>query len=115
MAAILFVHRYLQHRRRHPDYERSIANALQAARDENRTSLARTAGILRLQAMCVPLLALCLWQLHANGLAKEHEVWSMALFFGVSLTISASWTGLFCLNQLKKEGTRIGEMMKSYE
>lgn len=114
-AAILFVRRYLQHRRRHPDYERSIATALHAARDETRTSLARTTAILRLQAMCVPLLALCLWQLHATGLARKHELWSMALFFGVSLTISAGWTGLVCLTQLKKEAKRIDDMMKCYE
>ncbi|HWB01442.1 MAG TPA: hypothetical protein VG796_00365 [Verrucomicrobiales bacterium] len=114
-AAILFVRRYLQHRRRHPDYERSIATALQAARDENRTALARTTGILRLQAMCVPPLALCLWQLHATGLARKHEIWSMALFFGVSLTLSAGWTGLVCLTQLKKEAKRIDEVMKCYE
>src|SRR5436189_4203102 len=45
-AAILFVRRYLQHRRRHPDYGQSIANGLKAALDENRTAIARATGIL---------------------------------------------------------------------
>jgi hypothetical protein len=114
-AAILFVRRYLQHRRRHPDYALSIASVLKAAQDENRLSLARTTGILRLQAMCVPLLALCIWQLHATGLARRHEAWSMALFFGVSLALSAGWTGLVCLNKLKKETASIDEAMRSCE
>jgi hypothetical protein len=114
-AAIVFVHGYLQHRRRHPDYALSIATALKAALDENRTSLTRATGILRLHAMSVPLLALCMWQLYAAGLAKKHEVWSMALFFGAILLISSGWVGLVCLSRLKNEEKKIHIAMKSYE
>jgi hypothetical protein len=114
-AAILFVLRYLQHRRRHPDYGQSIATALQAARDENRTATSRATGILRLHAMSVPLLALCMWQLHANGLARKNEVLSMAIFFGTIIVISTGWVGFVCLTRLKREAGRIEEMMKSSE
>ena len=114
-AAILFVRRYLQHRRRHPDYDASLATAMQASLDEKRTAIARAIGILRLHAMSVPLLALCLWQLHAHGLARKNEVLSMALFFGAIIVISTGWVGFVQLSRLKREAGKIGEMMKASE
>ncbi|HEX2747398.1 MAG TPA: hypothetical protein VHM91_05300 [Verrucomicrobiales bacterium] len=114
-AALLFVRRYLQHRRRHPDYNASLATAMRAALDEKRTAIARATGILRLHAMTVPLLALCLWQLHSHGLARKNEVLSMALFFGAILLISTAWTGFVHLTRLRREAGGIEEMMKAGE
>jgi hypothetical protein len=112
-GAVLFVRRYLQHRRRHPDYSLSLVASLRAALDENRAARERAIGILRLHAGSVPLLALCLWQLHSHGLARKNEVLSMALFFGTIILISTGWVGFICLTRLRREAAGIQQVMET--
>ena len=43
-------------------------------------------------ALCVPVMALCIWQLHAVGKVRAHETASLATFMAIAIV--GSWVGI---------------------
>ncbi len=93
IGAVLFIRRQLRHRRAHADYARTVGQTLRAALDANHAAQQRAKILQGLLALCVPVMALCIWQLHAVGKTRPHEAVSLAAF--MAIVIAASWLGIF--------------------
>lgn len=92
VAALVFVVRFLRHRREHSQFERSIQDSVRASLDENRFARSRVKTVAAIHGLLLLLLPLVVYQLRATGKAGDEilipafVIWpTIALGIGAAL------------------------------
>jgi hypothetical protein len=114
-VAVAFLRGFIQHRRKHPRYDLSIAAALRALLDENRLSRLRlrlSMGVLTVAMALTPLMT---HQLQLVGKQRPHEAASMLAIFAVAYVLAMILMIWKYRRRLLPENARLQELFRSYE
>jgi hypothetical protein len=87
--AFVFLRRFLRRADTVPLPEASISESLTAAFAANESERTKMKALGLMYLIALPVLALCMWQLHSVGKISSRELSSMAAFLGVALALSA--------------------------
>lgn len=110
IGATLFIRRQVRHHREHRDYARSVKQTVRAALDANQAAQQRAKILQTLLALCVPAMALCIWQLQSVGKTRPHEALSMTIF--MTLVVVGSWIGIsWSSRKLRPEEKRLAALL----
>lgn len=110
----LFVRGFVAHRRRHPRYDLSIADALRAAIDQNRLSRLRLRVSMGVTTTAMLLLPLVTQQLQLVGKQRPHEATSMLVVFGAGYVIAMGCHAWIYRRKLLPERARLEGLLGSY-
>jgi hypothetical protein len=114
-VAAAFLRGFIQHRRRHPRYDLSIAAALRALLDENRLARLRLRVSMAVLTVAMALTPLMTHQLQLVGKQRPHEAASMLAVFGVAYALSMALMTWKYRRRLLPENARLQELFRSYE
>jgi hypothetical protein len=115
VVAALLVRGHLRHRREHPRYDMSIADAVRASIDENRLARARLRVTMIASTVAMALLPVVTWQLQLVGKQRPHEAASMLGVFGLAYVASMVWQAWRYRRVLRPEAGRLRQLLASYE
>ena len=113
-VALLFVRGYARHRRQHPRYDLSIADALRAAIDQNRLSRLRLRISMAVTTLAMALLPVVTHQLQLVGKQRPHEAASMLVVFGVGYLVAMGCQAWIYRRKLLPEQARLQGLLGNY-
>ncbi len=114
LAALSFVRQNRRGLTLRSDPEVSISASLRAMIAQSHQSLRRMRSILWLHLISVPVLALCISQIHDAGKARPHELISMITVLAVIIALSV--TGIFIgMARRRGEVRRLESLLQNYD
>ena len=85
----LFLRQFLRQSASMPDGDVTISDALTAAFAANESERFKLKAVGAMYLIALPVLAVCMWQLHSVGKVSSRELISMGTFLGGALAVSA--------------------------
>lgn len=115
IGAIWALLRYRRLLDRQGDYARSIADSVRALLAQNHFARSKARMVLTLQLVGLPVVAVVIYQLHAVGKMRLHEVVSAAVFFGVAMPVAIGCQLWIYFRKLGPEERRLEALLREYE
>jgi hypothetical protein len=113
--AFVFLRRFRRRTGTAPLGKATISDSLTAAFAANESERAKTKALGLMYLIALPVLALCMWQLHSAGKISARELSSMAAFLGLALALSAGSVALKYRFSLIPKGRKLKALLSQFD